>query len=63
MTLRALAALPLLAAVPMTTWAQAAAAAPPKLNMIAIAMFLVFVVISLGITFWAALRTKSTSDF
>ena len=63
MKLRAFAVLLLVAAVPMATWAQAAAAAPPKLNMIAIAMFLVFVVISLGITFWAALRTKSTSDF
>ncbi|MBM4227225.1 MAG: cation/acetate symporter ActP [Gammaproteobacteria bacterium] len=33
------------------------------LNTIAIGMFLVFVMISLGITFWAARRTRSTSDF
>lgn len=32
-------------------------------NMKAIAMFLAFVAISLGITFWAAQRTKSTADF
>ena len=33
------------------------------LNMKAISMFLVFVLISLAITFWAAQRTKSTADF
>ncbi|WP_418648611.1 cation acetate symporter [Thauera butanivorans] len=32
-------------------------------NMTAIAMFLVFVVATMGITYWAASRTKSTSDF
>lgn len=53
----------LLSLVPLVTWAQAAAAEPPKLNMTAISMFLVFVAISLGITAWAAMRTKSTSDF
>jgi cation/acetate symporter len=32
-------------------------------NLSAIAMFLAFVVMTLGITYWAASRTKSTSDF
>ncbi|MBL8444042.1 MAG: cation acetate symporter, partial [Zoogloeaceae bacterium] len=32
-------------------------------NLTAIAMFLVFVVATMGITYWAASRTKSTSDF
>lgn len=56
--LRALAAL-LLLPVPL----RAAEAAAPKINTVAIGMFLVFVVISLGITVWAARRTRSTSDF
>ena len=33
------------------------------LNMSAISMFLIFVVATLGITYWAAKRTKSTKDF
>ncbi|HMN71068.1 MAG TPA: cation/acetate symporter ActP [Rhodoblastus sp.] len=33
------------------------------LNITAIAMFLVFVMITLGITYWAAGRTKTASDF
>ncbi|HAY08618.1 MAG TPA: cation acetate symporter, partial [Thauera sp.] len=33
------------------------------LNFHAIGMFFVFVVLTLGITYWAASRTKSTSDF
>ncbi len=36
---------------------------PAKINMNAIGMFFMFVLISLGITWWAAGRTKSTSDF
>lgn len=32
-------------------------------NVSAIAMFLAFVVMTLGITYWAASRTKSTADF
>lgn len=32
-------------------------------NWLAIAMFVVFVVFTLGITFWAARRTKSAADF
>ena len=34
-----------------------------SLNLHAIAMFFVFVLMTLGITYWAASRTKSTSDF
>ena len=34
-----------------------------SLNLHAIAMFFVFVLLTLGITYWAASRTKSTSDF
>ena len=34
-----------------------------ELNVAAIAMFLVFIVGTLGITYWAAKRTKSASDF
>ena len=34
-----------------------------ELNLAAIAMFLVFIVGTLGITYWAAKRTKSASDF
>ena len=33
------------------------------LNLHAIGMFFVFVVLTLGITYWAASRTKSTADF
>jgi cation/acetate symporter len=33
------------------------------INVHAIGMFLVFVVLTMGITYWAASRTKSTSDF
>jgi cation/acetate symporter len=33
------------------------------LNLHAIGMFFVFVLLTLGITYWAASRTKSTSDF
>lgn len=40
-----------------------AAGAMAGVNMNAIGMFFVFVIISLGITWWAAGRTKSTSDF
>lgn len=34
-----------------------------SLNLHAIAMFFKFVLLTLGITYWAASRTKSTSDF
>ncbi|PKO38722.1 MAG: cation acetate symporter, partial [Betaproteobacteria bacterium HGW-Betaproteobacteria-4] len=33
------------------------------INVSAIAMFLVFVLFTLGITWWASSRTKSTADF
>ncbi|MBF0127451.1 MAG: cation acetate symporter [Magnetococcales bacterium] len=34
-----------------------------NLNMTAIIMFFIFVAVTLGITYWAAARTKSTKDF
>src|SRR3989338_6097790 len=37
--------------------------AKQPINMTAIALFLVFVLFTLGITYWAAKRTSSTSDF
>jgi len=37
--------------------------AEPPLNLHAIVMFLVFVAITLGITYWAAKRTKTATDF
>ncbi|WP_454751774.1 cation/acetate symporter ActP [Cupriavidus necator] len=52
-------------------WAAAAEAAPGALqavqtqptNSVAIVMFLVFVVATLGITYWAAEKTRSLNDF
>ena len=41
----------------------AAAPAAPPVNWQAIIMFLVFVALTLAITYWAAKRTKSASDF
>jgi cation/acetate symporter len=35
----------------------------PPVNVTAIAMFLAFVLVTLGITYWAARRTKTTADF
>ena len=43
--------------------APAAAAAEQPLNWHAIIMFIVFVAITLGITYWAAKRTKTATDF
>lgn len=43
--------------------AIAAETTPRPLNWNAISMFLVFVVLTLGITRWAALRTRTTRDF
>ncbi|MBN9696436.1 MAG: cation acetate symporter, partial [Zoogloea sp.] len=40
-----------------------AAAQKQPLNLTAIGMFFVFVVATMGITYWAASRTKSTADF
>lgn len=44
-----------------TAWADAAP--KPPVNMTAIVMFLAFVLVTLGITYWAARRTKTTADF
>jgi cation/acetate symporter len=51
--------------VAVTTVAPAAAAVPadPPLNWHAIIMFLIFVGITLVITYWAATHTKTASDF
>ncbi|MNM55199.1 Cation/acetate symporter ActP [compost metagenome] len=47
----------------VTDMAVAADGASRPLNWNAIGMFLVFVLFTLGVTRWAALRTRSTSDF
>ncbi|MNK79793.1 Cation/acetate symporter ActP [compost metagenome] len=47
----------------VTDLAVAADGASRPLNWNAIGMFLVFVLFTLGVTRWAALRTRSTSDF
>ena len=49
--------------VPPAAPAAAVPAAAPPLNWHAIIMFLIFVAITLGITYWAAMRTKTASDF
>src|SRR5215217_2574522 len=48
-----------------SAWAAAPISGEPRqgLNWIAITMFLVFVVLTLAITKWAASRTKSAADF
>jgi len=51
-----------LLALPGLASAQEAPAAPP-LNIAAIVMFLVFVGLTLYITYWASQRTKSATDF
>jgi cation/acetate symporter len=48
---------------PAATPAPAAPAAPPPINWHAIIMFIIFVGITLVITYWAAKRTKSAADF
>jgi cation/acetate symporter len=62
-------------ALAQTTAAPGAAPAPaptpmpplppaePALNLHAIVMFIIFVAITLGITYWAAKRTKTATDF
>ncbi len=56
-----------LALLPVLAMAAGAAADGPvekqPVNISAIAMFVVFVLMTLGITYWAASRTKSTADF
>ncbi|VVP60011.1 Cation/acetate symporter ActP [Pseudomonas fluorescens] len=56
-------ALFLLPLAAVTDVAMAADGASRPLNWNAIGMFLVFVLFTLGVTRWAALRTRSTSDF
>lgn len=51
----------LIAGLPLS--APLALAADNSMNMPAISMFFAFVVMTLGITYWAAKRTQSTSDF
>ncbi|MEN0037973.1 MAG: cation acetate symporter [Cellvibrio sp.] len=51
----------ILSAMATCAWAQATG--EKSVNTIAIAMFLAFVAVTLGITYWAARRTKTTSDF
>ncbi|MDY0123472.1 cation acetate symporter [Sulfurimonas sp.] len=47
----------------IAVFASGAATAPKELNVSAIVMFLIFVGATLGITYWAAKRTKSAKDF
>ena len=47
----------------LALFAAEAAAAADKLNLSAVAMFFIFIVATLGITKWAASKTKSASDF
>jgi cation/acetate symporter len=66
MNLKGLTALSLVTAVSLiglsaTAFADAPAKAP--VNVTAIVMFLAFVCVTLGITYWAARRTKTTADF
>ncbi|TBU78595.1 cation acetate symporter [Phytopseudomonas daroniae] len=53
----------LLGLLPLAASAAPALAAKQPLNLHAIAMFFVFVMGTLAITWWAARQTKSTSDF
>ncbi|MGF6691464.1 cation acetate symporter [Metapseudomonas resinovorans] len=61
--MKALASLLLTGGLLVTESAFAADAAARPLNWNAIYMFLAFVLFTLGITRWAALRTRSTADF
>lgn len=51
--------------LPQIGWTDALTGQTEKqsLNMIAVVMFLIFVAATLGITYWAARRTKSAKDF
>jgi cation/acetate symporter len=55
----------LLAALSSPAWAADAPAPPasPPVNVQAIVMFLLFVALTLGITYWAAKRTRTATDF
>ncbi len=66
MNIKGLSALSLITAVSLiglsaTAFADAPGKAP--MNVTAIVMFLAFVCVTLGITYWAARRTKTTADF
>ena len=61
--MKLLAASLLIPGVMVTDLALAAETAARPLNWNAIGMFMVFVLFTLGVTRWAALRTRSTSDF
>jgi cation/acetate symporter len=63
--IRSLSRRPGLACVPLALLPTAAFAADaaPVVNWHAIAMFLVFIALTLGITYWAAKRTKTATDF
>ncbi len=54
-----------LLALPSLAWAGPAMDATEKqpVNVYAIAMFLVFVALTMGITYWASRRTRTASDF
>lgn len=52
-----------LSLIGLSTTAFADAAAKAPVNITAIVMFLAFVCVTLGITYWAARRTKTTADF
>ena len=51
----------ILSAMATCAWAQASS--EKSINVIAIIMFVAFVAVTLGITYWAARRTKTASDF
>jgi cation/acetate symporter len=63
--IRSLSRRPGLACVPLALLPTAAFAADaaPVVNWHAIVMFLVFIALTLGITYWAAKRTKTATDF
>jgi len=66
MNVKALTALSFFTAISLiglSTTALADTAAKAPVNLTAIVMFLAFVCVTLGITYWAARRTKTTADF
>nr|WP_203572196.1 MULTISPECIES: cation acetate symporter [Deefgea] len=67
LTMQRLCAASLLLVSSLPTWAagaiEGAAEKRHDLNLPAIVMFLIFVAFTLGITYWAARRTKSAKDF
>ncbi|HTZ00450.1 MAG TPA: hypothetical protein VMB75_11465, partial [Rhodocyclaceae bacterium] len=57
------AAAPAAAATTAVAAVPAAPPAEPPINWHAVTMFIIFVAITLGITYWAAMRTKTATDF